>query len=161
MKKSSEIHEDPGLVSPFPTRPGGVYPVKDHYSRCGLCDTYYIAHVKNACASLGDGMSRIEASIVGPGNALGTSVNVNEAYDHIFGFVLMNDWSGTTISPWIVTLEALEPFACDCLKQVSADVREVLDTFHVAAELKSESFGAYVISMASNVHILAFCSISV
>lgn len=29
-------------------------------SRCGLCDTYYIAHVKNACAFLGDGMSRIE-----------------------------------------------------------------------------------------------------
>nr|CAD1820940.1 unnamed protein product [Ananas comosus var. bracteatus] len=34
---------------------------KDHCSRCGLCDTYYIAHVKNACAFLGDGMSRIEA----------------------------------------------------------------------------------------------------
>lgn len=31
-------------------------------SRCGLCDTYYIAHVKNACAFLGDGMSRIEVS---------------------------------------------------------------------------------------------------
>lgn len=29
-------------------------------SRCGLCDTYYIAHVKNACAFLGDGMSKIE-----------------------------------------------------------------------------------------------------
>ncbi|CAN6445041.1 unnamed protein product [Victoria cruziana] len=77
------------------------------------------------------------ASIVGPGNALGTTVNVNEAYDHIFGFVLMNDWSardiqaweyqplgpflgksfGTTVSPWVVTLEALEPFACDCPMQ--------------------------------------------
>lgn len=31
-------------------------------SQCGLCDTYYIAHVKNACAFLGDGMSRIEVS---------------------------------------------------------------------------------------------------
>jgi hypothetical protein len=29
-------------------------------SRCGLCDTYYVAHVKNACAFLGDGMSRVE-----------------------------------------------------------------------------------------------------
>ncbi|OAY67430.1 7-hydroxymethyl chlorophyll a reductase, chloroplastic [Ananas comosus] len=44
-----------------PIPPGGVYPAKDHCSRCGLCDTYYIAHVKNACAFLGDGMSRIEA----------------------------------------------------------------------------------------------------
>uniref|UniRef100_A0A0D9XIY4 Coenzyme F420 hydrogenase/dehydrogenase beta subunit C-terminal domain-containing protein n=1 Tax=Leersia perrieri TaxID=77586 RepID=A0A0D9XIY4_9ORYZ len=40
--------------------PGGVYPAKDHCSRCGLCDTYYIAHVKSACAFLGEGMSRVE-----------------------------------------------------------------------------------------------------
>lgn len=39
---------------------GGTYPAKDHCSQCGLCDTYYIAHVKNACAFLGDGMSRVE-----------------------------------------------------------------------------------------------------
>ncbi|KAJ7979746.1 7-hydroxymethyl chlorophyll a reductase, chloroplastic [Quillaja saponaria] len=43
-----------------PIPPGGTYPAKDHCSHCGLCDTYYIAHVKNACAFLGDGMSRIE-----------------------------------------------------------------------------------------------------
>ncbi|KAL3620084.1 hypothetical protein CASFOL_034996 [Castilleja foliolosa] len=43
-----------------PIPPGGTYPAKDHCSNCGLCDTYYIAHVKNACAFLGDGMSRIE-----------------------------------------------------------------------------------------------------
>ncbi|GMH28393.1 hypothetical protein Nepgr_030236 [Nepenthes gracilis] len=44
-----------------PIPPGGTYPAKDHCSRCGLCDTYYIAHVKDACAFLGDGMSRIES----------------------------------------------------------------------------------------------------
>ncbi|KAL6660913.1 hypothetical protein ACP70R_000297 [Stipagrostis hirtigluma subsp. patula] len=43
-----------------PIPPGAVYPAKDHCSRCGLCDTYYIAHVKSACAFLGDGMSRVE-----------------------------------------------------------------------------------------------------
>ncbi|OEL30498.1 7-hydroxymethyl chlorophyll a reductase, chloroplastic [Dichanthelium oligosanthes] len=43
-----------------PIPPGAVYPAKDHCSRCGLCDTYYIAHVKAACAFLGDGMSRVE-----------------------------------------------------------------------------------------------------
>jgi fumarylacetoacetase len=77
------------------------------------------------------------AAIVGPGNELGKPVDVNEAADHIFGLVLLNDWSardiqaweyvplgpflgksfGTTISPWIVTLDALEPFACDAPKQ--------------------------------------------
>ena len=30
----------------------------------------------------------------GPGNELGKSIDVNEAADHIFGLVLMNDWSG-------------------------------------------------------------------
>ncbi|KAJ6700377.1 FUMARYLACETOACETASE [Salix purpurea] len=77
------------------------------------------------------------AAVVGPGNELGKPVDVNEAGDHIFGLVLMNDWSardiqaweyvplgpflgksfGTTISPWIVTLDALEPFACNSPKQ--------------------------------------------
>ncbi|XP_059663321.1 fumarylacetoacetase [Cornus florida] len=77
------------------------------------------------------------AAVVGPGNELGKPINVNEASDHIFGLVLLNDWSardiqaweyvplgpflgksfGTTISPWIVTLDALEPFACDAPKQ--------------------------------------------
>ncbi|CAK7345098.1 unnamed protein product [Dovyalis caffra] len=77
------------------------------------------------------------AAVVGPGNELGKPVDVNEAGDHIFGLVLLNDWSardiqsweyvplgpflgksfGTTMSPWIVTLDALEPFACDAPKQ--------------------------------------------
>ena len=43
-----------------PITPGGVYPAKEHCSSCGLCDTYYVAHVKDACAFLGDGMSRVE-----------------------------------------------------------------------------------------------------
>lgn len=72
-----------------PIPPGGTYPAKDHCrsissflhhptfpflriqflncwfcSKCGLCDTYYVAHVKNACAFLGDGMSRIEVSVL-------------------------------------------------------------------------------------------------
>jgi fumarylacetoacetase len=68
----------------------------------------------------------------GPGNALGSPIPIEEAADHIFGFVLVNDWSArdiqkweyvplgpflaknfaTSISPWIVTLDALEPFRC-------------------------------------------------
>lgn len=39
-----------------PIRPGGVYPAKENCSRCGLCDTYYVAKVKDACAFLGKGM---------------------------------------------------------------------------------------------------------
>jgi fumarylacetoacetase len=70
------------------------------------------------------------AFIVGEGNALGEPIAIGEAERHIFGLVLMNDWSArdiqqweyvplgpfngktfaTSISPWIVTLDALEPF---------------------------------------------------
>ncbi len=70
------------------------------------------------------------AFLVGPGNSLGEPVPIDRAVDHIFGLVLMNDWSArdiqaweyqplgpflaknfcTSISPWVVTLEALEPF---------------------------------------------------
>ncbi|MEY5098027.1 MAG: hypothetical protein RJA36_746 [Pseudomonadota bacterium] len=67
---------------------------------------------------------------IGTGNALGEPVAMSEAEDHVFGICLLNDWSArdiqgweyqplgpflsknfaTTLSPWIVTLEALEPF---------------------------------------------------
>ena len=70
------------------------------------------------------------AFLIGPGNLLGEPVPIDRASDHIFGLVLMNDWSArdiqaweyqplgpflaknfaTSISPWVVTLEALEPF---------------------------------------------------
>jgi fumarylacetoacetase len=70
------------------------------------------------------------AFLIGPGNALGEPVPIDRATDHIFGLVLMNDWSArdvqaweyqplgpflaknfcTSISPWVVTLEALELF---------------------------------------------------
>src|SRR5207247_8178257 len=67
---------------------------------------------------------------VGPGNQLGEPIAIAEAEQHIFGFCLVNDWSArdiqkweyqplgpflaknfaTSISPWVVTLDALEPF---------------------------------------------------
>jgi fumarylacetoacetase len=70
------------------------------------------------------------AFLIGPGNSLGQPIPIDQAADHIFGFVLMNDWSArdiqaweyqplgpflaknfcTSISPWVVTMEALEPF---------------------------------------------------
>lgn len=67
---------------------------------------------------------------VGPGNGLGHRIAMREAPEHIFGMVTVNDWSArdiqkweyqplgpfnaknfaTTISPWVVTLDALEPY---------------------------------------------------
>ncbi len=69
-------------------------------------------------------------AFIGPGNALGSPIPIDEADQHIFGLALVNDWSArdiqtweyqplgpflaksfaTTVSPWIVTVDALEPF---------------------------------------------------
>ena len=68
--------------------------------------------------------------LVGPGNALGDAISIDDAEDHLFGLCLLNDWSArdiqaweyqplgpflaknfaTTISPWVVTMEALVPY---------------------------------------------------
>ena len=70
------------------------------------------------------------AFIIGKPTELGTSLSTGEAWEHIFGMVLFNDWSArdiqkweyvplgpflgknfaSSISPWVVTLEALAPF---------------------------------------------------
>jgi len=78
---------------------------------------------------------------IGPGNALGEPIQIENAESHIFGICLLNDWSArdiqkweyqplgpflaknfaTTISPWIVTLEALEPFRVPVAKRSEGD----------------------------------------
>ncbi|WP_095119427.1 fumarylacetoacetase [Pseudomonas sp. Irchel s3f10] len=67
---------------------------------------------------------------IGQGNEMGDSIAIGDAADHIAGFCLLNDWSArdiqaweyqplgpflsksfiTSVSPWVVTAEALEPF---------------------------------------------------
>ncbi|PYH92849.1 2-hydroxyhepta-2,4-diene-1,7-dioate isomerase [Aspergillus ellipticus CBS 707.79] len=75
----------------------------------------------------------------------GEILDINEANDHIFGFVILNDWSardiqsfemtplgpfhgkgsGTSISPWIVTIEALEGSLCEAKPQNPAPLRHL------------------------------------
>ena len=69
---------------------------------------------------------------VAGGNALGETIAMDQADEHLFGLTLLNDWSArdvqgweyqplgpflaknfaTTVSPWIVTMDALAPFRC-------------------------------------------------
>ena len=78
---------------------------------------------------------------VGPGNDLGSQIAIAAATDHIFGLCLVNDWSArdiqaweyqplgpflsksfaTTISPWVVTLEALAPFRAPAFVRPAGD----------------------------------------
>jgi len=79
--------------------------------------------------------------VIGSGNALGEPVPVGQALDHVFGFCIVNDWSArdiqtweyqplgpflaknfaTSISPWIVTLDALEPFRTNAFRRAEGD----------------------------------------
>ena len=78
---------------------------------------------------------------VGSGNERGRPITIDKAEEHIFGLCLVNDWSArdiqaweyqplgpflgksfaTTISPWIVTLEALAPFRCASYSRPEGD----------------------------------------
>jgi fumarylacetoacetase len=113
----TQIHRPQGQLCPDETKP----PV---FGPCNLLD-----------------FELETAFFVGPGNDLGKPININEANNHIFGMVLMNDWSardiqkweyvplgpftaknyGTTISPWVVTMEALAPFLCEGPKQTEPE----------------------------------------
>ena len=82
-------------------------------------------------------------AFLGPGNPRGEPIPMTEASDRIFGLVLLNDWSArdlqkweyqplgpflaksfaTTISPWVVTLEALAPFRVPAFPRPPGDPR--------------------------------------
>jgi fumarylacetoacetase len=78
---------------------------------------------------------------VGPGNALGEPVPIDEAEKHVFGLCLVNDWSArdiqsweyqplgpflaksfaTSVSPWVVTMEALAPYRVPQAERAAGD----------------------------------------
>jgi len=80
-------------------------------------------------------------AFVGPGNPLGAPVPIAAAAARLFGVVLLNDWSArdiqtweyqplgpflaknfaTTISPWVVTMDALAPFRCPAFARPAGD----------------------------------------
>jgi len=117
------------------------------------------------------------------GNELGAPVPVDEAAARVFGFVLLNDWSardvqaweyvplgpfnaknfGTTVSPWVVLADALEPFRAVSLDAGKRDQllpylrekeeRNVFD-IRLEVELRSESGSGKVITRTSAKNLL-------
>ncbi len=87
------------------------------------------------------------AFIIGKSTALGETISTTEANDYIFGMVLFNDWSArdiqqweyvplgpflgknfaSTMSPWIVTIEALDSFVCDGPAQTDKKILPYLE----------------------------------
>ncbi|MCI0451763.1 MAG: fumarylacetoacetase [Candidatus Latescibacteria bacterium] len=80
-------------------------------------------------------------AFIGGGNSLGEPIAIKDARTHLFGLCLVNDWSardiqrweyqplgpflaknfGTTISPWVVTMDALEPFRARAFARAQGD----------------------------------------
>jgi fumarylacetoacetase len=114
---------------------------------------------------------------VGPGNPLGEPIPIADATDHIFGMVLVNDWSArdiqkweyvplgpflgknfaTSISPWVVTMDALEPFRCAGPAQEDPEPLEYLASpgdcaydIHLEVQLESEMMTDPVTIATSN-----------
>lgn len=96
---------------------------------------------------------------VGPGNALGDPVPIGQAENHVAGFCLLNDWSArdlqaweyqplgpflaksfaTSVSPWVITPEALEPFRIAQPVRAEGDPRP-LDHLHDANDQRRGAF---------------------
>lgn len=103
----------------------------------------------------------------GPGNPLGRPIPIAEAESHIFGLCLVNDWSArdmqaweyqplgpflaknfaTSISPWIVTMEALAPFRVPAYPRPAGDPEPLP---YLAAEVDRQRGG---IDLTLEVHI--------
>ncbi len=101
--------------------------------------------------------------VAGLGSGLGEPVPIAEARDFLFGMVLLNDWSArdiqkweyqplgpflaknfaTTISPWVVTADALRPFRCAAARREPGDPAP-LDYLN---DPYDQDFGAYDVTM--------------
>lgn len=97
---------------------------------------------------------------VGPGNTIGEPIKIENAEKHIFGMVIVNDWSArdiqkweyvplgpfnaknflTSISPWVVTMEALEPFIIAGEKQDPEPVEYLKRKNDYTFDIKLETY---------------------
>ena len=114
---------------------------------------------------------------VGPGNDLGSPIPIENADEHIFGLCLVNDWSArdiqkweyvplgpflgksfaTSVSPWVVTLEALEPFRTPGEPQTDPQILPYLQQdgdrsfdIHLEVRLKGEGMKEAAVIARSN-----------
>jgi fumarylacetoacetase len=125
-------------------------------------------------------------AFIGPGNARGEAVPITRARDQLFGLCLVNDWSArdiqkweyqplgpflaknfaTTVSPWIVTTEALAPFRAPAFPREVSDPAPlpylnhdddgraggfdiVIETYLESARMREEKLAPFLVSRAN------------
>ena len=113
--------------------------------------------------------------ITGQGKPLGEVIEINETSDFIFGMVIFNDWSArdiqkweyvplgpflgknfaSSISAWVVTLDALEPFRCEGEKQVpevlpylKIEGKNNID-INLEVQIANDNFDAFTVSKSN------------
>ena len=127
---------------------------------------------------------------VGSANELGNPISIRDARKHIAGFCLLNDWSArdiqaweyqplgpflsksfaSTISPWVVTTEALEPFRCAQPARPAGDPTPLpylldeedqhtgafdirLEVFLLTARMREEGTAPFLLSVSSTLNM--------
>eukprot|EP00271_Cylindrocystis_brebissonii_P010078 TRINITY_DN2617_c0_g1_i1.p1 TRINITY_DN2617_c0_g1~~TRINITY_DN2617_c0_g1_i1.p1 ORF type:complete len:591 (+),score=49.20 TRINITY_DN2617_c0_g1_i1:133-1905(+) len=146
-----------------PIKPGGVYPAKEHCSQCGLCDTYYIAHVKDACAFLGDGMSRVEdleASVHGRGRDLSSLDDLHFGVHDEIVYAKKEDpiegaqWTGIVTS---IAMEMLRSGVVEAVICVQSDPNDRFKPMPVLARTPEEVLAARGVkpTLSPNLNTLA------
>ncbi len=127
---------------------------------------------------------------IGQGNEMGDSIAIGDAADHIAGFCLLNDWSArdiqaweyqplgpflsksfiTTISPWVVTAEALEPFRkaqparpegdpqplsylLDKRDQAAGALDIELEVLLITAAMREQNLPAHRLALSNSLHM--------
>ena len=115
------------------------------------------------------------AFITGQGKPMGQNISVDEAEDFIFGMVIFNDWSArdiqkweyvplgpflaknfaSSISPWIVTLDALDPFRCagenqepEVLPYLKYEGNKNID-INLEVQISSDKFSPFTVSKSN------------
>jgi fumarylacetoacetase len=105
---------------------------------------------------------------IGPGNALGAPIPIAQASEHLVGLCLLNDWSArdvqgweyqplgpflaksvhTSISPWVVTAEALAPFRMPQPQRAAGDPAPLAYLF----DMRDQEAGAFDIALELSIH---------
>ena len=143
-----------------PIPAGSNYPAQEHCSHCGLCDTYFVAHVKDACAFLGSGMSDVEA--------MEERVHGRKRNDDLFGVVDENlyarvvpeqrvagaQWTGVVTSVAVRALETGTVDAVVCVQSQDADKYAPKPVVATTAEEIIKARGVKP-SLSSNLEVLA------
>eukprot|EP01024_Parvocaulis_polyphysoides_P010330 TRINITY_DN1346_c3_g2_i1.p1 TRINITY_DN1346_c3_g2~~TRINITY_DN1346_c3_g2_i1.p1 ORF type:complete len:268 (-),score=27.90 TRINITY_DN1346_c3_g2_i1:52-855(-) len=163
VQVADRFGEDDWRRKSKPIQPGSSYPAKEYCSHCGLCDTYYVAKVKEACAFLGDGMSKIEkmeeqvhgrSRSTNSNDELHFGVNEEMLYARNVPGIEGAQWTGIVTQ---VAVEMLNSGKVDAVVCVQSDANDRFQPRPVVATTAQEILDARGVKpcLSTNLEVLA------